>query len=468
MKEYINKYTIANELRMKRSSHFGSFLVVDTDVGAKVFKRFINEKDCQIILAHNKENAIGALNIIEHDAVKGVLTVVNANFWKLQEEKPSSKNLFVTDSHDIETMLIQSPAFEKLLSVSDPEDKITFFTEQHNKDMRAVLLESSVMIGCLRWVSDLEKLALEFEGINFNDFVNEENLVIDERKLVQAIKSHSARYDIEDEVLLEKINLQREKTHDLWQICCGHDLLHILSIGLCKVIGSHDITGIEKGLILAYEQLDFYQTQLCLSLFQWEVSNKPFNILSDTIKSLIISTSKLLFLAVEKLESLIKSDAKESDFQVLLTENTWMFGSSYCQLLDRRDWVLGEQQDFMVKRTIDGYLELIEIKTPLNGKPLFLKDPSHNNFYPRSELSQVVAQVTNYLANLDADHYRILATTREDVSKINAKIIIGRSLDENQIKEIRKYNAHMHRIEILTFDQLLLVARQILTYPNKQ
>ena len=173
-------------------------------------------------------------------------------------------------------------------------------------------------------------------------------------------------------------------------------------------------------------------------------------------------------MAVEKLESLIKSDAKESDFQVLLTENTWMFGSSYCQLLDRRDWVLGEQQDFMVKRTIDGYLELIEIKTPLNGKPLFLKDPSHNNFYPRSELSQVVAQVTNYLANLDADHYRILATTREDVSKINAKIIIGRSLDENQIKEIRKYNAHMHRIEILTFDQLLLVARQILTYPNKQ
>lgn len=73
--------------------------------------------------------------------------------------------------------------------------------------------------------------------------------------------------------------------------------------------------------------------------------------------------------AVNELERLITAPeiVRESCFQELLTEHPWMFGSEYSELLDRRRWTRDEQHDFVVRRTSDNYIELIEIKTPLDG-----------------------------------------------------------------------------------------------------
>jgi len=109
----------------------------------------------------------------------------------------------------------------------------------------------------------------------------------------------------------------------------------------------------------------------------------------------------------QKLDELIDANAREGDFQTLLTDNPWIFGSEYSELLDRRIWTRDEQQDFVLRRTVDGYLELIEIKTPLEGKPLFVADRSHGTLYPRTELSSVLAQVMHYLEELDANRFGI-------------------------------------------------------------
>ncbi len=166
--------------------------------------------------------------------------------------------------------------------------------------------------------------------------------------------------------------------------------------------------------------------------------------------------------ALRKLEELIVSDAGEKEFQKHLSQNPWMFGSEYSELLDRRIWTRDEHQDFVLRRTADGYLEIIEIKTPLGGEPLFLRDTSHDTYYARREVSVVIGQVLNYLELLDADRDKIRARDGEDVGKIRAKIIIGRDADDNQRAALRRFNGHLHRIEILTFDQLLKIARQVI------
>lgn len=95
--------------------------------------------------------------------------------------------------------------------------------------------------------------------------------------------------------------------------------------------------------------------------------------------------------AIEKLKGLIEADAEEKEFQRHLKENPWMFGSEYAHLLDRRIWVRDQQKDFMLKRTADGFLEMIEIKRPLNNTPLFSPDGSHHNsLYPGVELSKAI------------------------------------------------------------------------------
>lgn len=169
--------------------------------------------------------------------------------------------------------------------------------------------------------------------------------------------------------------------------------------------------------------------------------------------------------ALQQLEDLIeRPGVLERDFQVLLKENPWMFGSEYSELLDIRKLTRDEQQDFVLRRTTDNYIELIEIKTTLDGRNLFNHDQSHNSYYPASELSRVLGQVQHYLEQIDTDRSSIALRDREDPLKVRAKIIIGRDGNDNQKLALRRLNGHLHRIEVLTFDQLLRIARRVVSY----
>ena len=164
---------------------------------------------------------------------------------------------------------------------------------------------------------------------------------------------------------------------------------------------------------------------------------------------------------LNELENLIRADAREKEFQELLSRNPWVFGSEYSEQLDRRWWTRDEQQDFMLRRTVDSALEVIEIKTPLGGAPLFRKDPSHDTLVPRSEVTVAISQVMKYLERLDSKRDSIIADDHEDVAKIRARIIIGRDNGSEQLRALRRLNGHLHRIEVLTFDQLLRIGRRV-------
>jgi hypothetical protein len=169
--------------------------------------------------------------------------------------------------------------------------------------------------------------------------------------------------------------------------------------------------------------------------------------------------------AVDELESLITAKGtKENAFQKHLEKYPWIFGSEYSERLDRRKWTRDETEDFVVRRTTDDYIELIEIKTPLDRQPLFNKDASHDSFYPGAELAKVLGQVQKYIEKLDAARDSIRANDDEDTHKMRAKVVIGRDGDEDQRHALRSLNGHLHRIEIITFDQLLRIARRVIEY----
>lgn len=128
--------------------------------------------------------------------------------------------------------------------------------------------------------------------------------------------------------------------------------------------------------------------------------------------------------AVESLKTLIdKESVHESEFQKLLEENPWLFGSEYSERLHQRKLTRDEQQDLVMRRTTDGYIEIIEIKTPLSGRPLFRYDESHKSYFAVTELSKVIGQVQKYLEELDANRSEILRRDSEDTNKVRAKII---------------------------------------------
>lgn len=165
---------------------------------------------------------------------------------------------------------------------------------------------------------------------------------------------------------------------------------------------------------------------------------------------------------LKRMEALIDVDAKEQDFQTLLSQNSWMFGSEYSEhLADQRRLTRDTQQDFLLRRTTDGYVEVIEIKTPLTGVGLFRFDKSRKAHFAGQDLSAAVGQVSRYIEELEADRLAIKARDGIDTLKIRAKIIIGRDGDKEQQVALRRFNGHLHRIEVITFDQLVAVARRV-------
>jgi hypothetical protein len=166
--------------------------------------------------------------------------------------------------------------------------------------------------------------------------------------------------------------------------------------------------------------------------------------------------------SINQLKRMVQQSLNERHFQAFLEENYWMFGSEYSELIDKRSLVLGMQLDFPLRRTVDGYLDIIEIKTPFDGKPLFETDKDHDNLYAGKELSKVMSQARKYLDMLAGDQYRIELQNKLKVDKVRAKVVIGRDGDEAQIKALRTLNADSNKLEVITFDQLIRIAQRIL------
>jgi hypothetical protein len=141
-------------------------------------------------------------------------------------------------------------------------------------------------IGYIRWVSLRENLFLKFEGLEFAQFIKKDALHIEQLRCIQVVKNKSLRHNIADTQLETYIQDLRDDTHDPWHVCCGHDLVSILSAGLRRTIGTWDPKDVrpdnlEKSFRLAFERSYFYKTQLYLSIQQWEMANTPFVILAS-------------------------------------------------------------------------------------------------------------------------------------------------------------------------------------------
>lgn len=164
--------------------------------------------------------------------------------------------------------------------------------------------------------------------------------------------------------------------------------------------------------------------------------------------------------AYKELERLVADPGTaESDLQKRLQANPWLFGSEYSELLDRRKWTRDDNLDFMLRRTVDGYLEIIEIKTPFSDA-LFRYDDSHDCYYPSAALSKGLGQVLRYIEEIERSRDAIIAGDLVDPLKIRGRIVLGRDGDKAQNAALRSLNGHLHRVEVLTFDQLLRIGQR--------
>lgn len=276
--------TVATEVVMIRRTYKDTIFVVEGDNDIKVLRKFAYDPDAMFIPAWGKENATYATAILDSECVRGILTIVDADFWHLDGRQSPSPNLLLTDDHDLEMMIIRSSSFISVVKGLASESKVAKVLAEHGvSDIREILLGRALYVGYLRKCSEMNGLQLCFEGIRFDRFINRDTLELDLNKLVECVLALSRNPSVNKSQLInDVVGLVAGYRDDPYQICCGHDFIAILGIGLRKVLGSKSkqaasAEAVGLALHLSYDSEDFKLTRLYNDAKNWEEINDGFS-----------------------------------------------------------------------------------------------------------------------------------------------------------------------------------------------
>jgi hypothetical protein len=130
---------------------------------------------------------------------------------------------------------------------------------------------------------------------------------------------------------------------------------------------------------------------------------------------------------------------------------------------DVRTIALGDQVDILMKHTANGLRDIFELKRP-NMRPLQY-DSSHKCYYWSADASKAIGQCHRYIDALHDEARYGLRDNRQVVAyHPRAFIVQGRSHDweEDQIRALHGLNSRLHGVQLMTYDQLLAQAKQLI------
>ncbi|MFH1601663.1 MAG: Shedu anti-phage system protein SduA domain-containing protein [Candidatus Shapirobacteria bacterium] len=174
---------------------------------------------------------------------------------------------------------------------------------------------------------------------------------------------------------------------------------------------------------------------------------------------------------IEEMKTKISQDENEEYWQKLLAKNRWIFGNSYIGIIGERRTNISSTLDHPLI-TEDGYLEIVEIKKPsfsfwklkTNGEQYLYRD---KYLVPHQELQNAITQGSNYIFETEKEMDRkSWAESHDGIYPLKPKCLIihGRSNDwgDNESQSYRLLNDRLHGVSIITFDHLILRAKQTL------
>jgi len=132
MRDHLSFDRDANAIRLRRSTFSGTFLLVEGSLDRIFYERFVEKVACVLISISGKPSSklrvVAVLSILEKSNFQGVLAIVDADFDHLQVSSHNSPNLIRTDTHDLETMLLNSSALDKVIAEFGSEEKVVSFS----------------------------------------------------------------------------------------------------------------------------------------------------------------------------------------------------------------------------------------------------------------------------------------------------------------------------------------------------
>lgn len=245
------------------------FVLLEGESDIKLYRKLFNNDTCKIETIPGGriflEKGLEDLNKI----YKLIIGIRDADFLHLEGQKSQFVNLFLTDYHDYELMMASEsqchcPVFFEHTDIKPDEHNLTF----------EKLLKSIQFLGYFRWYNEIESLEFNFRGLGINDLFDRNTFTVDDKLLIHKIIDRSPNSkSIDVEQIFNSVKELYNDSHDLRQVCNGHDFMKVMAI-ICssrqKGISEKDMASQFR---VAYSQDMFKKTQLFKNTSVWANQN---------------------------------------------------------------------------------------------------------------------------------------------------------------------------------------------------
>lgn len=201
---------------------------------------------------------------------KQLIGIRDADFAHLDNQQPRLPNLFFTDLHDSEMLMVASDqTFSAIIHEFCDLPKT-----EHNL-IREKLLNALRAISYLRWYNERNGLGLNFEGIKLGDLFEPESNQINHQAYLGKVLAKSKRTDIGADQLLADVARLNDEAHHDFQLCNGHDFMNVLA----KFLNTKIESGISEDRVCAhfrtaYQLDEFSKTKLHDQVKNWAVDQR--------------------------------------------------------------------------------------------------------------------------------------------------------------------------------------------------
>jgi Protein of unknown function (DUF4435) len=284
MREHLDSADVMASILMLRTTYSGSILVVEGAHDVLFFTAFVNQNACQSIAAFGKSNVVTIIGEAHRAGLRGVIGVVDADYWHLDGMTPAQAGLVATDFHDIESMIIASPALDKLERELCDRDRLREFLGRGGfPKLRGALYSAVTQLGILKWISQTDGWHFNFDGITVATYMRPgERLDVDIGAVLETVACTVPR--LAERAKTKMARIQRDGV-DPREVCVGHDLVNALTYGIRATFGKSSYREISDSQVsamlrMAYDSRHFLKTRLYQSIRQWEEANAPYVIFS--------------------------------------------------------------------------------------------------------------------------------------------------------------------------------------------
>lgn len=270
---------IASEIAMTRNVLPAGVLLVEGDTDIRFWRSRVESHRSELVDAEGKDNLLGAIMLLDRDAIPGVLGVVDDDRDSLVGRSHVSPNVVATDTADLECLLLRSPAWHRLLAEFADPQKVAAFTREHG-DARDGLLERGLVFGRLRWLLHRQQWVAPRGTFKPYQFIDKATWSVQQDALY-----HRVANAIDQSVPTLRAGVAALPAVDPWRVCRGHDLIALLIIGLQGVLGPAPgkkklpLEGLMQVLRSGFDDASLHATQMWAEMCAWEAHNPDHRML---------------------------------------------------------------------------------------------------------------------------------------------------------------------------------------------